>query len=129
MNIHATRILTAPGETGTEGQARRRAAAKGGLAGMLDGTEWHTDASCRNHPHPEWWFPEVGGVQAREAKAICKECPVGEACGEWAIATKQEYGLWGTAGLNAKAIKRIRRERGLTVNGVRDPLSNRDDSQ
>lgn len=109
--ISGSRIVGQSFETNTQNRARHRAEARGPLAGLFDGTEWHPEGSCYKHPNPEWWFPEVGGVAAREAKAICAECPVGFECGEWAIATRQEYGIWGSAGLNGKAIKRIRRQR------------------
>lgn len=34
-------------------------------------------------------------VDARAAKPLCARCPVMEACGQWAIDTKEPAGIWG----------------------------------
>jgi len=39
--------------------------------------------------------PAVGQIAA--AKAVCSTCPVCDTCLEFAIATNQEYGVWGGA--------------------------------
>ena len=111
--IRATRIVGQSFETNTQNKARHRAELRSPLAGMFDGTEWHSDASCRDHSNPEWWFPEVGGVQAREAKAVCAKCPVATDCLEWALRFPQEYGIY--ASTNYKGRKRIAAQRRLVV--------------
>lgn len=45
----------------------------------------------------------------QEAKAICRQCPEIEACGEWAIATDQPFGVWG--GMTERERKKIRSRR------------------
>lgn len=59
---------------------------------------WRQHAACRNED-AELFFPVGTGApalrQAEEAKAICHTCPVAEQCLEWALETKQQYGVWG----------------------------------
>lgn len=55
------------------------------------------------------FFPAGNGYA--EARAICERCPLRWPCGEWAIATGQEFGMWG--GLTPEEIKRLRVERNL----------------
>lgn len=67
-------------------------------AGRAPSAEWMARAECRKHD-PEKFFP-VGTAgparsQAAEAKAICRGCPVVDACLAWAIETGQDGGIWG----------------------------------
>lgn len=69
---------------------------------------WRAVARCRGvdpevfHPAPE----EDGD----EAKAICSLCAVREPCLEYAIATREKFGVWG--GRNERERRReIRRRR------------------
>ena len=125
--ISGSRIVGQQYETNTQNKARHRAEQRSPLAGMFDGTEWHTQALCRDYPS-SWWFPEVGGVQAREAKAVCAVCPVATECLEWALANTQEYGIF--AQTNFKERKRIKaRRKALGVDGPGDPLSHGDNRQ
>lgn len=59
---------------------------------------WLEDAGCRGLD-TELFFPAgprgPGRRQADEAKAVCRACPVRRQCGSWALATAQEYGIWG----------------------------------
>ena len=60
-------------------------------------TFWRDQAACLDHPQ-ELWFP-VGNtgtaiIQTAVAKAICRRCPVIEACLTWALDTG-ESGVWG----------------------------------
>jgi len=48
---------------------------------------------CRD-VDPELFFP-VGDHYDDKARAVCHRCPVEEACGQWAMDTGQEFGLWG----------------------------------
>jgi WhiB family redox-sensing transcriptional regulator len=43
------------------------------------------------------------------AKAICAACPVRDKCLEWAMATRQDDGVWG--GLTEVERRRLRRRR------------------
>lgn len=49
-------------------------------------------AACRHHPDPDLWH-EPG--REHTAKALCRGCPVVDRCRDWAIATKQTWGVWG----------------------------------
>lgn len=53
---------------------------------------------------PEQWFPEKGGTSAY-AKRICGMCPAQDACRQWALDTRQNYGIWG--GLTAHERRQI----------------------
>jgi len=73
---------------------------------------WRDDAACREED-PELFFP-LGNTgtaitQAEEARAICRRCPAIEACGEWALATGQDAGVWG--GMTEDERRTIRRRR------------------
>jgi WhiB family redox-sensing transcriptional regulator len=54
------------------------------------------------------FFPATEDA-AGPAKAVCAACPVREQCLEWAIATRQEDGVWG--GLTDNERRRLRRRR------------------
>ncbi|MFJ6771775.1 WhiB family transcriptional regulator [Kitasatospora sp. NPDC091257] len=65
--------------------------------------DWREHALCREED-PELFFP-VGtrGPALRQiahAKAVCNRCPVRTECLQWALATKQEAGVWGGASQN-----------------------------
>lgn len=75
--------------------------------------DWRDDAACREED-PETWFP-IGTtgealLQIEEAKAVCRRCPVMEACGEWALTTRQDAGVWG--GMSEAERRSIRKRRG-----------------
>ncbi|MEU1600037.1 WhiB family transcriptional regulator [Streptomyces sp. NPDC005708] len=59
---------------------------------------WLESAACRDLV-TELFFPVSpkcpGRRQADEAKAVCKPCPVRQQCASWALATAQQYGIWG----------------------------------
>jgi hypothetical protein len=58
-------------------------------------------AACRDHPHPEWWWPErgSGSSNADDAKRTCAQCPIIRECLEIALtAANREYGIRGGAG-------------------------------
>lgn len=54
---------------------------------------WQKYAACLE-ADPEIFFPERGYSSAA-AKAICATCPVVAECLEYALATHQQYGIWG----------------------------------
>lgn len=48
---------------------------------------------------PEAFYPETTSAQAANpAKAICSRCDVRAECLEWALATREPYGVWGGMG-------------------------------
>jgi WhiB family redox-sensing transcriptional regulator len=60
--------------------------------------DWRTRGACRQED-PDLFFPigETGPalLQVEEAKAVCRRCPVMETCLDWAMATGQQFGVWG----------------------------------
>lgn len=64
---------------------------------MLDFGEpppaWYADALCPE-TDPEMFFPEKGG-STRDAKRICRCCPVARDCLDYALANGERHGIWG----------------------------------
>ena len=62
------------------------------------GTDWQELAACRS-AEPELFFPVSAAGQSLEqagrAKAVCAHCPVRRECLQFALATRQAYGVWG----------------------------------
>lgn len=60
---------------------------------------WHARALC-NGMQPDIWYPAATGSTPRtqavvEARRICRQCPVRRECLDDAIATRQQWGIWG----------------------------------
>ena len=55
--------------------------------------DWQDLALCAE-TDPELFFPEKGG-SVREAKAVCRRCPVRPECLEYALANDIRHGIWG----------------------------------
>ena len=60
--------------------------------------EWSNRAACLS-AEPEQFFP-VGGVdaagwEAATAKQVCAGCDVLIECRDYALATRQPFGVWG----------------------------------
>ncbi|MGH8906204.1 MAG: WhiB family transcriptional regulator [Egibacteraceae bacterium] len=73
---------------------------------------WRGQAACLDED-PELFFP-IGTTgpalaQAELAKAVCQRCPVIAQCLAWALATRQEAGVWG--GLSEDERRDLRRRR------------------
>lgn len=54
---------------------------------------WMADGICAQ-VDPETWFPDKGG-STREAKGICLDCSVRDACLEYALERGERFGIWG----------------------------------
>jgi WhiB family redox-sensing transcriptional regulator len=54
---------------------------------------WTGDALCAQ-TDPDSFFPEQGG-STREAKAVCRSCPVQVECLDYALANEERFGIWG----------------------------------
>lgn len=67
---------------------------------------WQADALCAQ-TDPEAFFPEKGG-STRDAKRVCSECPVREACLEYAMDNDERFGIWG--GLSERERRRLRKQ-------------------
>ncbi|MEU1125867.1 WhiB family transcriptional regulator [Streptomyces sp. NPDC005899] len=75
---------------------------------------WRTHAACRE-VDPDLFFP-IGStgpalVQAEEAKAVCRQCPVREQCLDWALENAQDSGVWGGLDENERRALKRRRAR------------------
>ncbi len=69
--------------------------------------DWRRDAACRDLD-TDIFFP-VTDEEAGPAREICASCPVREQCLEFALATRQDDGVWG--GLTETERRRLRRRR------------------
>ncbi|GGZ96774.1 WhiB family transcriptional regulator [Streptomyces echinoruber] len=73
---------------------------------------WRDRAACRDED-PELFFPVgTGGtalLQAEQAKAVCRRCPVTEQCLEFALGMGQAVGVWG--GTNETERRALQRRR------------------
>lgn len=78
--------------------------------------DWRDTARCRDED-PEDWFPigATPSAKAREhhAKAVCWSCPALQACGQWAIETRQPFGIWG--GMSEAERRAVLRRRGVRL--------------
>lgn len=72
---------------------------------------WRNRSACRG-VDPDIFFP-VSDEEAGQAKAICSECPVREACLEYALATRERDGVWG--GATERERRRMIRQRRKTA--------------
>ena len=67
---------------------------------------WRPMAACRAEP-TGLFFPDTE-AQAGPAKAVCEGCPVRAECLDFAMATRQEDGVWG--GLTGMERRRLRKK-------------------
>ena len=70
--------------------------------------EWSADALCAQ-TDPEVFFPEVSEDPAA-AVAVCRKCPVRQECLDYAIAAREQHGVWG--GHTPNELRRLRAELG-----------------
>jgi WhiB family redox-sensing transcriptional regulator len=78
-----------------------------------DRSQWRSLSACRAED-PEMFFPAARTVtvfvQLARAKAVCARCPVTDDCLRYALATGQQYGVWGgTSEEERKSMRRLRR--------------------
>jgi WhiB family redox-sensing transcriptional regulator len=69
--------------------------------------DWWQDAACRD-VDTNVFFP-LTDDEAGPAREICATCPVRDECLEFALATRQDDGVWG--GLTETERRRLRRRR------------------
>ncbi|MGC5615152.1 WhiB family transcriptional regulator [Georgenia sp. Z1491] len=67
---------------------------------LLEEWSWQFEGACRAYDPDDFFHPEGerGGVRQRRdaaAKAVCRTCPVLEACREHALTVREPYGVWG----------------------------------
>jgi WhiB family transcriptional regulator, redox-sensing transcriptional regulator len=68
---------------------------------------WRQRAACRG-VDPDIFYP-MSDEDAEDAKAICAQCPVKQACLEWALTAREREGVWG--GATERERRRIIRRR------------------
>ena len=82
----------------------RDPASHGGISGLVpaagyDRASWRESAACRHADDPELFFPigsaGIAVTEIQRARAICDSCPVRQPCLTFALATHQEFGIWG----------------------------------
>lgn len=77
--------------------------------------EWRREAACRDLDPNAFFIVGVTGPaipQLAAAKAVCRGCPVQQACLDFAITTNQEFGVWGgTSEDERRALRRQWRSR------------------
>lgn len=54
---------------------------------------WVHRAACTGLD-PELFYPDKG-LPVLEAKKVCRRCPVRVECLDWAIETRERFGVWG----------------------------------
>jgi WhiB family redox-sensing transcriptional regulator len=67
---------------------------------------WQDRALCAQ-TDPEAFFPEKGG-STREAKRVCRRCPVRAECLEYALEHDERFGIWG--GMSERERRRLKRQ-------------------
>ena len=68
--------------------------------------EWQDQALCAE-TDPEAFFPEKGG-STRDAKRVCRVCPVRAECLQYALDHDERFGIWG--GMSERERRRLKRE-------------------
>ena len=68
---------------------------------------WRQSAACRG-VEPDIFYP-ASEDEAEEAKSVCAQCNVRQACLEYALGNREREGVWG--GATEKERRRILRQR------------------
>jgi WhiB family redox-sensing transcriptional regulator len=69
---------------------------------------WMDQARCAGSD-PDLWHPKNNdAAQAKQAKRICRRCPVRAECLAYALEHGEEHGVWG--GMSVRERERLRRE-------------------
>jgi hypothetical protein len=79
--------------------------------------QWVKQGPCGDEP--DAMFPGTVPAEIEYAKAICQSCPVIQACGEWALETREPDGVWG--GMSEKERSNLLRQaarRNLTPQAI-----------
>ncbi|HPG14310.1 MAG: WhiB family transcriptional regulator [Acidimicrobiia bacterium] len=61
--------------------------------GVLDRSEWETDALCRDLSTELFFSDDVDEIG--DAKRICLSCPVRTRCLDAAVERGEQFGIWG----------------------------------
>lgn len=74
--------------------------------GDTDAPHWHNCGLCKKNP--DLFYPERRDKdQIAAAVAVCFKCPVRQPCLDQALATREQFGIWGgTTELERERIRR-----------------------
>lgn len=72
---------------------------------IQQGLTWQVGARCLE-VDPEVFFPERGG-SSKAARAVCNDCPVKVECLRYALANREQFGIWG--GTSERERRRLRK--------------------
>lgn len=72
---------------------------------IQQGLTWQAMARCVV-VDPEIFFPERGG-SSKAARAVCSDCTVRQECLLYALANREQFGIWG--GTSERERRRLRR--------------------
>ena len=71
------------------------------------GEDWREQAVCAAIDGDQFFTESHNATEnrqkIREAKAICRTCPVQLQCLDFAISTRQQYGIWGGRNMDGRA--------------------------
>lgn len=70
--------------------------------------DWRAEGLCAKSD-PDLFFA-VGAIEHKQAKRICRSCPVREQCLTYAMDSPVDHGIWG--GLTERERRRWRRQAG-----------------
>jgi WhiB family redox-sensing transcriptional regulator len=67
---------------------------------VADLWDWQLRGACRGEDSALFFHPEGERGSSREArdaaaKQVCQTCPVAKECLQYALATREPYGVWG----------------------------------
>lgn len=79
-----------------------------------EGESWQDYGNCLG-VDPDLFFPERG-ASTREAKEVCRGCPVKVDCLEFALVNGEKFGIWG--GYSERERRRMRRQRAQAARSV-----------
>jgi len=74
---------------------------------IMKGSGWIEKAKCRG-TDPDLFFPERG-ESTKEAKSVCRDCPIKRECLEYAVQGVEKFGIWGE--MSERERRTVRRER------------------
>lgn len=75
---------------------------------LLAAEPWMVEGLCRQ-VDPDLWFADKGDWPSTvKAKKVCFRCPVRIECADFAMANREQYGVWG--GLTPEQRKMLRRQ-------------------
>lgn len=66
---------------------------------------WRRDAACRSYPDPDVFFDSD---RTREARLVCRDCPVTVDCLTYSFASDSQFGVWGGVTPNSRRLMRRR---------------------